>query len=971
MNIIVKHTKWINRIFKFSERIVRHFQGIKIIFVVILIFSINLLYAQPGNIFLKNYNPSINNIDNVNNSIVQGHNGIMYFANPSGILSYDGKIWNLISIPSIPLVLSTNPDNNRIYVGCKKDFGYFDYDETGKELYTSISKDYSNFENISKILITKTCIYFYCTKQIFCYSIASGNLKQVLPPAWNDRFSGLFQNNGVVYVNISGKGLHHIKGNKLWKINAELAEQSIIAAISLSTTSTLIYTDQNNVYIFNGFKLILFKLEDLNYLKENTVITGIELSNNLFVLATLSGGCVIINKQTGKTNSIINYQTGLPDNEIQAVATDNLGGLWIAHNYGVTRADNQLPITSFSSYPGLKGNLTDVIKINEKLYVATSEGVFVLSQIFSEEQITATKNKKIIKKVRECKIDSSQFPKEIKVEPLATVTEIKEEPRSNNIFKKLAGVFKKKSNQQKVVVPVIEAKLPEKQKEVTYTVSTAKLAKIKPLIYNSSSLSNSYNPSSFEYGFKKINGIDKKCNQLLYYNGKLFAATINDLFEIENGSAKAVIRDKHINTIYLPIKLPNQIYIGTDEGILIYHTETEKFEDIDLGVNVSSIVEDKHNNLWIGGVNQVIKFEKNKFGELSRQITYPLSAHYSDYVKVRNVDDNLWFISGFDVYHYNDKKDIVYKDITIKLNPNTDKIIYAKNEQLIWIYKDLFWNCYTNECKKNNTKIIALSIINNIRQIYVDNEKNCWVINDDNILYRVTRNRIENHHNKYLFIKEARNGSGTMLPIQDIILEHNNSSIRFMITNPYFINEKANQYQYILEGAMNKWSSWSNNKTIDFPFLPYGNFKLYVRAKNVFGEITEHNGISFSVAYPYWLSWWFYLIEIGGVFLLLSLSIYFNKSKKASYLSKSLLLLSIVIIFKLIQASIESSISISPVFDFSVSVTMVFVIMSVEKIIMKKLTNNTRMIKTRIIWKNRRLSDKIRKQNNEKELSNT
>lgn len=896
MNIIFKHTNRVDHILTLFERIKFSLKSIKIIFVIvssISIFSTNVLLSQPGNIFLKNYSPSINNIENINNSIAQGNNGIMYFANPSGILSYDGKNWDLITIPSIPLVLVTNPNNNRIYVGCRKDFGYIEYDETGKEHYNSISGYYSNFEDISKILVTKDYVYFYCTKQIFCYSITNNNLTQVLPPAWNDRFSGIFLNNGVVYVNISGKGIHDIKGNKLWILNSDLANQTILANIPLSVTSTLIYTDKNIAYTFNGFKLTPFKLEDEDYLKDKTVINGIDLPGNLFVLTTLSGGCIIINKHTGKTNSIINYQTGLPDNEIQAVATDKLGGLWITHNYGVTRADNQLPITSYSSYPGLKGNLTDVLKIDEKLYVATSEGVYILSQTLFEEPSVSTKDRKKFKEqVKECKKDKN--------------------------------------------------------------INTTSIKLTEPLIYNSPSLSKSYNPCSFEYAFKKINGIDKKCNQLLYRNGKIFTATITDLYEIENGSAKAVIKNIHINTIYLPLKQPNQIYIGTDDGLLIYYIENGKFNTIDLGINFSSIVEDERYNLWVGSINKVIKFEINKSGELSRQITYPLSARYSDYTKVRNIDGNLWFFSGYDIYHYDNQRDLVYKDTIATLNPTLDKIIYAKNDQFTWIYKDMFWNCYTNECRKNDNKIITLSIVNNVRQIYVDNEKNCWVINDDNVLYRVTTGKIENHRNTNLFIREAKSASGKMLSINNIVLEHNNNSIRFMIINPYFINEKANQYQYILEGAMNEWSSWSTDKTIDFPYLPYGSFKLYVRAKNVFGDIIEHKGVHFSVASPYWLRWWFYLIEIGGVVLLLTLSIYYNKSKNTSFLSKSLLLLSVVISFKLIQAVIESNISVSPVFDFSVSVTMVYAILKVEKIIIKKLSKNTRMLKTRILWVKRK-----------------
>ncbi len=967
MKVLIKHIYRICCLPKLLERTYSALSLNKSIYVFVLFTTLlptNLIWSQSGNVFLKNYNPNLNNVSGKSTSIAQGANGIMYFANPSGVLSYDGKNWGIINVPSIPLVLAANPYNKKIFVGCRKDFGYIDFDIMGKEIYTSISNHYSNFEDISKIIITKEYVYFYCTKQLFCYSITSNNLTEILPPAWNDRYSGFFQNNGGIFVNIEGKGLHDIRGNKLWKINNQLAEQKIIASIYFSDSTTFIYTDGNNSYIFNDKKLYSFTIEDGTYLKDNSVITGINLSKNLFVLSTLSGGCVIINKNTGKTNSIINYQTGLPDNEVYAIATDKLGGLWITHNYGVTRADYQLPITSFSSYPGLSGNLTDVIKVNDKLYVATSEGVFLLSKLVSDTTPLSIKMKRKKTKVRECKSDTIFTNKESKQEtvPIPISKETKEESSSKNVFEKVAAVFKKKSHKQKTEeqeVEVVKIKQEEVREEVKYTF--APVATAEPLVYNSPSLSSSYRPCSFEYAYKKIKGIDKKCNQLIFRNGKLFATTITDLFEIENGLAKSIFKGQHINTIYIPENYPNHIYIGTNDGITLIFLENGKTIYRDVGVNVTSMVEDSKFNLWVGGINQVFKFDVNKKGELSRQYTYPIASNNSDYIKVRKIDGSLWFFSSLNIYHYNNKRDIIYKDTTLKLNPNIDKIIYAKDEQRLWIYKDLFWKCYSNNCKEKKNKMMALGIINNIRQIYVDDEHNCWVINDENILYRATHDQIENHHNTNLFIREARNINGELLPINNIVLEHNNSAIRFMITNPYFINESANLYQYILEGVMSEWSQWSSNKIIDFPFLPYGNFKLIVRAKNVFGQITENKEINFSVAYPYWLRWWFYFIEISGVFLLLALSIYFNRNKNASFLSRALLLLSVVISFKLIQAVIESNISVSPVFDFSVSVIMVYVIMIVEKIIITKLTKNTRKVKTRILLEKRRIVEKIKK----------
>jgi ligand-binding sensor domain-containing protein len=917
----------------FSKKFIR----VGILFTCLI--STSLTWSQSGNIFLKNYSPNINN---KNISITQGNNGIMYFANSNGISSYDGKQWKHIHVPSIPRVLVQDSISKKIFVGCKKDFGYIDIDKTGKDVYTSISSYLANFENITNIIIIGESAYFYSIKRLFSYSTTKNTIHQILPPAWNDEFTGTFENNGVLFVNIEGKGLHQVKEDKLWPLNnqlgSQLAKQTILAAINLPNSSTLLYTNKNNCYIFNGQRLNSFKLQEQVYLKKNTVTAGIELSKNLFVLSTSSGGCVIIDKYSGKTDAIINYQTGLPDNEVYAVALDNLGGLWITHNDGITRVDSQLPITNFSSYPGLKGNLTDVIKFDNKLYVATTEGVFLLTKL----QPTSTYKNPNKNNIEKCYTEEQ------------IIIEVEKQHIPENIIRKTTSIFKNKSAPEKNEVKEIKTIETEKGKKSAYTINTQTVENQN----NSQKQPYTYIQPHLQYSFKKIKGIDKKCHQLISCYDKLFAATSTDLYKIKNGKAKRIIKDKPINNIYVPINYHNQIYIGTDDGVLVYFLKKGKFMTRELGVNVTSIVEDNQFNLWVGGINQVFKFKMNAIGELTRQYNYLFPSDSPDYVKVRNIGGDLWFFANLDLYHYDSKRDKIFKDTLIKFNAINDNIIYSNNEYT-WINSNLSWSCYTKNPNQFKREMKALNIINNIRHIYMDNEENCWVINSDNSLFKVTQEKIMNHKNSFLYISEAKNSNGELLTLDNFILEHDYSGVSFNITNPYYVNENHNQYQYHLAGVMNGWSPWSFNKKIDFPYLPHGRFKLYVRAKNIFGNIIESNGTEFSVDQPYWLKWWFYLIEIGSVFFLLALSLFFNKSKRSLFLSKSLMLLSIVIAFKLVQAIIESNISISPVADFLLSVILVFFILNAEKVIMDKLTQKTMYVKERLLLKKRKRMRKI------------
>jgi hypothetical protein len=59
-----------------------------------------------------------------NRGIVQDRNGVMYFANYQGLLSFDGNYWKIYPLPNKTVVRSIAiGKDNRIYAGGQDDFG--------------------------------------------------------------------------------------------------------------------------------------------------------------------------------------------------------------------------------------------------------------------------------------------------------------------------------------------------------------------------------------------------------------------------------------------------------------------------------------------------------------------------------------------------------------------------------------------------------------------------------------------------------------------------------------------------------------------------------------------------------------------------------------------------------------------------------------------------------------------------------
>src|ERR1700748_240596 len=86
-----------------------------------------------------NYSREIYNAGTQNRGIVQDRNGVMYFANYQGLLSFDGTYWKNYPISNKTVVRSIAiGKDNRIYAGGQGDFGYFSPDSNGRLVYTSL-----------------------------------------------------------------------------------------------------------------------------------------------------------------------------------------------------------------------------------------------------------------------------------------------------------------------------------------------------------------------------------------------------------------------------------------------------------------------------------------------------------------------------------------------------------------------------------------------------------------------------------------------------------------------------------------------------------------------------------------------------------------------------------------------------------------------------------------------------------------
>ncbi|MEZ4936936.1 MAG: SpoIIE family protein phosphatase [Crocinitomicaceae bacterium] len=96
-----------------------------------------------------------------------------------------------------------------------------------------------------------------------------------------------------------------------------------------------------------------------------------------------------------------------------------------------------------------------------------------------------------------------------------------------------------------------------------------------------------------------------------------------------------------------------------------------------------------------------------------------------------------------------------------------------------------------------------------------------------------------------------------------------NNLILDFYTNQVF-NLKPNHFYYRINGA-GDWISNGSSNRLRFRELKYGNYSIEVKVVNGYGISSEVYTYNFTIARPFWLSWWFYLV----ILILMGIGVYF------------------------------------------------------------------------------------------------
>ena len=358
---------------------------------VLFINSLCLFSQERGLLLSKYYSPKDYNASSQNWSIVQDNRGIMYFGNASCILEYDGIDWRKIYVPNNSTIRTLAVDGkNNIYAGAYEELGQLLPDKTGNLKYHSlnhlIDSSCSKFGDIWDVNCINEDVFFLSDDYLFRYK----DQKIVSWAKTKERFYLSHKVNSDFYIQEIGKGLLKFENDSLILINkgdffADIRIHSILPIdnkllICTRTKGLYIYDNtKKNVHI-TPFSKISDKAQKLNdYFLKNTFYHGINISDSLFAMGTVSGNVLIVNKDWDVVD-IINEETTGVVSSAQYLYLDKDQNLWLALANGISQIDILSPFRFWNNDKGINGNISDVASLDDNLYVSTVSGVYYTSR---------------------------------------------------------------------------------------------------------------------------------------------------------------------------------------------------------------------------------------------------------------------------------------------------------------------------------------------------------------------------------------------------------------------------------------------------------------------------------------------------------------------------------------------------------------------------------------------------------------
>ena len=388
---------------------------------------------------------------------------------------------------------------------------------------------------------------------------------------------------------------------------------------------------------------------------------------------------------------------------------------------------------------------------------------------------------------------------------------------------------------------------------------------------------------------EEIEGISAECNEIETFkvpgtDGRelLLAGTdVEGLCVIKGDSVSEIIKYLRLWTLYQSRLNPNILYIGLDDGLLLYDYNNGDWTNLGKlpGVEnaILNIAEGDNGILWLMRENDIYKVIP------SEDIQNPKE------VRVIPLMLEGLFETFYDMVYYQGKLLICSTSGLFELDMHSERLspfvgfgaqfsdgsrsvdgINALGTDTVLIWGEENGSYFATWAIKSKdgydleeeNRFFYLPQMT-IDLVMLDKDSVIWVVGTDG-LFKVDPVAQQNEIASEILIRKMLARNDSVVFANDKILKKHHAvhrgisfdlnRLRFEFAAPDFFDEDKTQYSFWLEGLEEDWSAWGNKTSADYYFVYEGDYTFNVKAKNKLGKESPVASLSFTIMAPWYRS---------------------------------------------------------------------------------------------------------------------
>lgn len=311
--------------------------------------------------------------------ITQDANGLLYFGNSNGLITYDGVRWNFYRMPG-SVLYEVRAQNDTLFYASDGVLGYVTSDSKGSLISGSFYDNYPEIHDSLRTLYSMTLhdssVYFRDNRAVIRWD--GSEMKSWSFPGSPQK---VFSVNGQLYTFGPDSYLKFLNNDDEFESHPmaeQLRGENMFGLLSWKG-DLLGVTRRRGLVIIRENELITIGSEVNTWLRENDIYQAIPLKDGGFAFGSLKGGLLIVNEEL---QPLLRMSTseGLSDNMILGLFQDSEESIWIGTMRGITRIDWPAQISYFQEPRGITEPVLNVVSSDFGVYTGTAQSIFKLDE---------------------------------------------------------------------------------------------------------------------------------------------------------------------------------------------------------------------------------------------------------------------------------------------------------------------------------------------------------------------------------------------------------------------------------------------------------------------------------------------------------------------------------------------------------------------------------------------------------------